>query len=153
MRRKRRTSWPRGSSDQPGDQLGGRPLPALTPHSSSGTQGALRGSWGAAGQASPRPGLGECATAWRGSLGELRRLRGCVSGQSRAEAVLEAQRDEGMGGPWPLARLWRPRWCFPGHSGFLGALGLDCGALGKGRRRGWSLITWTASFLREQIYL
>ena len=76
MRRKRRTSWPRGSSDQPGDQLGRRPLPALTPHSSSGTQGALRGSWGAAGQASPRPGLGERATAWRGSLGELRTLRG-----------------------------------------------------------------------------
>lgn len=70
---------------------------------------ALHNSWGAVGQDSPGLGLGEHVNTQPGLVRELMEQRGWAPDQSRAQAMLESQRDKGTGWSQLLARLCQPR--------------------------------------------
>lgn len=133
MRRTKRTSCPRGSSYQPGGSSEAVHSPAPLPDGSSGTRVAHHRS--------------------REQWGRSVRARGSGGRTDRAGSSGPAAGPAGAG-----PRLcWSPRGrrgcgsqCWPGSGRcdrFLRGLGGACRAGGKGRWRGWGLISCTAPLL------
>lgn len=157
MRRRRSTLWPRGSSDQPGDQRGSRPLRGAHSQRQLGAPGGSSQQpekrWTGDSQAGPQmapdhvlglgQGVGEAEVS-TGPAGDLAGLgpKLCWGRSGRREGLFFSTACQALIAKPVLSEANR----------FLGGLPLDCRAVRKGSWRGWGLITWRAAFLSRSIY-